>query len=124
MTASHATGSASISDVMADVDSLPVMDFDHLASFTNGDQGLEAELAALYLSSAEGYLQSMRASLEAERSWTAEVHGLKGASSNLGANRTAALAARAEFEAPTRTQLDALQLAVDEVAVLFAERDF
>ena len=124
MTASRSVEPASVSNDMTDVDSLPVMDFDHLASFTNGDQALETELAELYLSSAKSYLQSMQTSLEAERGWTAEAHGLKGASSNLGASRAAALAARAEFEIPTKAQFDALRLAVDDVAMLFAERGF
>lgn len=124
MSTSQATDPTTSTESMIDVELLPVMDFDHLSSFTNGDRSLEAELATLYLSSAEGYLQSMQGSLEAQRSWTAEAHGLKGASSNLGANRAAALAAKAEFEAPTKAHLDALQHAVNDVATLFAERGF
>ncbi len=116
MTASPAT------EVAPEIACLPVVDYDHLSTFTNGDAALEAELVDLYMSSARGYLEAMREALKQQASWSMAAHGLKGASSNLGATRAAALAAYAEAEPPTPARFDAINLAVDDVASFFAKR--
>lgn len=100
----------------------PVIDADHLASFTDGDGALESEIAALYVSSAEVYLQRMAEALEADAPWERFAHALKGASSNLGAGRVAALAMTAEHASPSPEQLQALRQAVDEVKTFFGDR--
>lgn len=97
----------------------PVLDLDHLRHFTDGDPQLEGELAALFLSTTEVYLQDMHAALQEGRAWTSSAHALKGASANLGARRIAALALMAERSEPSRAQLEAIAAAVDEVRVLF-----
>ena len=100
----------------------PVLDLDHLRSFTDGDPQLEDELSALFLSTAAGYLRSMREALARGRPWASIAHALKGASGNLGARRLATLARLAEGSAPDRAQLDALAHALEEVRALFARR--
>lgn len=122
MTTSPTADLASIAQDLGDIDRLAVIDFDHLAAFTDGDEDLEAELADLYLTTARRYLKAMRSALQEERTWSAEAHALKGASGNLGACRMAALAKGAEFEAPSSARLQVLQLAVEDVAALFAKR--
>lgn len=97
----------------------PVLDLGHLRSITDGDSQLEGELATLYLSTAEVYLQGMGDALESGQSWSRAAHALKGASANLGARRVAALAQAAERSPPTRGELDAIQRAVAEVRTLF-----
>jgi HPt (histidine-containing phosphotransfer) domain-containing protein len=96
-------------------DAEPVIDIDHLFGFTDGDQQLEGELLALFLSSAEVYLAAMSEALRAGDSWTATAHALKGASANLGARRVMTLALAAERSPPSTAQLDALRQAVAEV---------
>jgi len=100
----------------------PVLDLEHLQGFTDGDRQLESELGALYLSSAGIYLEQMRDSLAKGASWRESAHALKGASSNLGARRVAALALAAEHAPPDGALLEALERAVEEVAELFAAR--
>lgn len=122
MTVSPAGDLASIADGVGEIDGLPIIDVDRLATFSDGDQEVESELADLFLTTAHRYLQDMRTALQEERSWSASAHALKGASGNLGACRVAALAKEAESEAPSSARLQVLQLAVDDVAALFAER--
>ena len=104
------------------IDDLATINEDHLASFTEGDRDLEDELAELYVSTARGYLKRMREALTEERPWSAEAHALKGASANLGANRIAALAKKAEFTPPSDEQLTAIEKGVDEVETFFGNR--
>lgn len=100
----------------------PVLDLDHLRGFTEGDPQLERELSALFLSTAEMYLHGMQEALTGGRPWTSTAHALKGASANLGARRLSALALRAERSEPDRTQLEAIEHAVEEIRSLFAAR--
>jgi CheY-like chemotaxis protein/HPt (histidine-containing phosphotransfer) domain-containing protein len=93
----------------------PVLDLDRLRQFTDGDDQLEGELYALFLSTTEVYLREMREALEEGRAWTSIAHALKGASANLGAPRIASLALAAERSEPSRDQLDAIERAVDEM---------
>ena len=100
----------------------PIMDMDHLLSFTDGDLELESELSALFLSSAEAYFDKMSRSLQAGTPWTASAHALKGASANLGARRLAALARSAEHQPPAAADLQDIRRAIDEVSAFFGER--
>jgi CheY-like chemotaxis protein/HPt (histidine-containing phosphotransfer) domain-containing protein len=97
----------------------PVVDPDHLRQFTDGDAQLEGELSALFLSTADVYLQDMREALRDGRAWTSTAHALKGASANLGARRIAALALIAERSEPSLAQLGAIEAAIDEVRAFF-----
>jgi HPt (histidine-containing phosphotransfer) domain-containing protein len=105
-----------------DVDQEPVLDLDHLLTFTDGDMELEGELSVLFLSSAEGYFDTMRRALREGRCWTSSVHALKGASANLGALRVAALARAAEHQPPDAATLQEIRHAMDEVGAFFGER--
>jgi HPt (histidine-containing phosphotransfer) domain-containing protein len=96
----------------------PVIDFDHLHSFTDGDPQLEGELLTLFLSTSNIYLARMRAALAAGESWTATAHALKGASANLGARRVMVLARTAEDAPASPAQLQELHAALEEVRAL------
>ena len=97
----------------------PVLDLDHLRDFTDGDPQLEGELSTLFLSTAEMYLRGMREALVSGRPWNSIAHALKGASGNLGARRLSALALAAERSEPSRSQLEAIERALDEVRAFF-----
>jgi DNA-binding response OmpR family regulator len=99
----------------AQTDAPPVLDLDHLQGFTDGDRQLEGELLALFLSSADVYLERMGQALRAGQPWSAFAHALKGASANLGARRVAALALDAERSTPDSAQLEAIRRAIDQV---------
>lgn len=105
-----------------DVDQEPILDLEHLLSFTDGDLELECELSILYLSSAEAYFDTMSRSLREGTSWTTSAHALKGASANLGALRIAALARAAEHQQPDAGVLQEIRRALDEVGSFFAQR--
>jgi CheY-like chemotaxis protein len=100
----------------------PIVDMDHLLSFTDGDLELESELSVLFLSSAEAYFDRMGRSLQAGTPWGSSVHALKGASANLGARRLAALARSAEHQPPAAADLAVIRRAIDEVSAFFADR--
>jgi len=100
----------------------PVIDIEHLLSFTDGDLELESELSVLFLSSAEAYYDKMSRSLQGGTPWTSSAHALKGASANLGARRLAALARSAEHQPPAAGDLEAIRRAIDEVSAFFAGR--
>lgn len=100
----------------------PAVDLDHLLSFTDGDLELEAELSALFLSSAQAYFDQMEGSLQAGLPWKSSAHALKGASANLGARRLAALAHAAEHLVPAKSDLQSIRQAIDEVGRVFEAR--
>ncbi|MDX1540746.1 MAG: Hpt domain-containing protein [Geminicoccaceae bacterium] len=101
---------------------LPVVDVDHLQGFTDGDRALERELAELYLSSADLYLQRLQEALGDADGWRRHAHALKGASANLGAREVAAMAANAEHGSPEADVLRRLAAAVDRVRAFFVSR--
>jgi CheY-like chemotaxis protein len=100
----------------------PIIDIDHLLSFTDGDLELEGELSALFLSSAEAYFEKMSRSLQTGTVWRSSAHALKGASANLGARRLASLAQAAEHHPPAAADLQVLRRAIDEVSAFFDAR--
>ena len=81
-----------------------LLDFQRLATFTDGDPGLEAELLELFVATAAGYLDELREAVNDTDSragrWQATAHSLKGAAGNIGAVAMAELAAAAEQTAP------------------------
>lgn len=105
-----------------EADQEPILDLEHLLTFTDGDMELESELSVLFLSSAEAYLDAMSRALCDGASWTSSVHALKGASANLGALRVAALARAAEHQEPDGSTLEKIRRTIDEVGLLFTER--
>ena len=97
----------------------PVIDLEHLRSFTDGDPQLEDELLTLFLSTADIYLaRDGREPSRRASPGPPPVHALKGASANLGACRVMALALAAEQRPPSAEQLAALRAAVDDVRAL------
>jgi HPt (histidine-containing phosphotransfer) domain-containing protein len=100
----------------------PIVDMEHLLSFTDGDLELESELSVLFLTSAEAYFDNMSRSLQSGTPWSASAHALKGASANLGARRLVALARSAEHQAPAAVDLQVIRRAIDEVNDFFGER--
>ena len=101
---------------------LPAVDLPHLSGFTDGDLELERELAELYLSTADVYLDQLAASLDDPEAWRKAAHALKGASANLGARIVAERALAAEQQGPAASRLDLLRSAVDEVRTFFERR--
>lgn len=102
-----------------------IIDLRHLDSFTEGDVGLERELAALFLGSAESCVQRMRAALvvpSAAGDWPAAAHALKGAAANLGARQVAACAHDLEAMPPEAEGLARLTADIDAVRRFFAAR--
>ena len=99
----------------------PVLDLAHLREFTGGDAQLEGELGALYLSTADLYLEEMaRALAPGGGNWSKAAHALKGARANFGARRVAELAAaEAAAAPPDAATITALRRAIDEVRALF-----
>lgn len=100
----------------------PVLDLDHLRSFTDGDAQLEDELSTLFLSTADMYLRGMREALSTGRPWTSIAHALKGASANLGARRLSSLALLAERSEPSQNQLEAIERALEELRMFVQRR--
>jgi HPt (histidine-containing phosphotransfer) domain-containing protein len=85
-----------------------LVDFDRLASFTDGDAALEAELFDLFAATATRYLDELAQATARLDEWRATAHSLKGAASNIGAMAIAQLAAEAEHAGPDPEILAAL----------------
>lgn len=105
------------------IDAFVIIDEAHLATFTDGDAALEDELAELFITTSKGYLKRMKEAVQEERSWSAEAHALKGSAANLGAQRVAALAKRAEFMPPSCGEIEAIEAAIDDVKTFFTNRE-
>ena len=99
-----------------------IVDLDRLASFTQGDPALEAELVALYVETARLYLARLRRAGDDASEWQRAAHALKGASANLGAVMVAKRAAEQEQEAPSLVALRALEADLAAVCAVFRER--
>ncbi len=85
-----------------------LLDLQRLATFTDGDPGLEAELLDLFVATAAGYLDDLAEAVDHVDRWQATAHSLKGAAGNIGAEAMAALAAAAEPAAPDPAMLTTL----------------
>lgn len=97
----------------------------HLATYTAGDAGLEAELADLFRASCERYFEEMAGASD-DRAWKNAAHGLKGAARGIGANEVGRLAAFAEkllgdaMAARRMETLKQLRIEADRVNTFFA----
>lgn len=80
----------------------PVLDLDHLARYTGGDEALEAELFALFEQQVENCLARMIETGDVDVFMTA-AHTLKGASRGIGAMKLGAACAGAE-QAPLEAE--------------------
>ena len=78
---------------MASDETTGAVDFAYLEGFTAGDKQVIAEVLALFLQQAEGWVVSLRA---ADPGWRDVVHTIKGAARGVGANPLADACARAE----------------------------
>lgn len=96
------------------------IDLRHFRSFTEGDEQLERELGAIYLSSADVYLEELRRACRGGGDARRPAHALKGASANIGARELAALAERAERETPTDALLTAMAESLERIRRFFA----
>jgi HPt (histidine-containing phosphotransfer) domain-containing protein len=66
--------------------------------------------------------RGMHEALASGQPWSSIAHALTGASANLGARRLSALALDAERSKPSRSQLEAIERALDEVRAFFHRR--
>jgi len=83
----------------------PVVDLAHLAQYTAGDKSIERELAGLFNTSSDRYLQTMLDTRDAGE-WRVAAHSLKGAAKGIGAGEVARLAEYAEgLDVPTDEQI-------------------
>ncbi|MFW5660475.1 MAG: Hpt domain-containing protein, partial [Oceanicaulis sp.] len=62
----------------------PVLDREHLARYTGGEAGLEAELFSLLDDQIEACTRTLRGTADTE-AWAAAAHTLKGAARGVGA---------------------------------------
>ena len=92
-----------------------VLDAARIDDMTDRDRQLENELASLYVSTAQRYVEQMAQCLEQGVEWSAPAHALKGASANLGAPRMRDLALAAETSAPTPDLLRSLESGLEDV---------
>jgi HPt (histidine-containing phosphotransfer) domain-containing protein len=101
------------------------VDWSHLDTYTAGDPMLERELLDLFVATAPDYIARMTAAPH-DKTWREAAHGLKGASSAIGARPLAALAGAAERLIPAgaarRETLQQLESALAEVRQSIASR--
>jgi HPt (histidine-containing phosphotransfer) domain-containing protein len=101
------------------------IDWSHLDVYTAGDPVLERELLDLFVATAPDYIARMNAAPH-DKSWREAAHGLKGASSAIGARPLAALAGAAERVVPAgaarRETLQRLESVLAEVRRSIANR--
>ncbi len=71
------------------------IDFEHLRRYTLGDEGLEWEVLALFLTQAKIYLLRLREARN-EKIWRETAHTIKGSARAIGAWHVAEVAAAAE----------------------------
>ncbi|MGF1476948.1 MAG: Hpt domain-containing protein [Geminicoccaceae bacterium] len=100
----------------------PIVDENHLASFTGGDPKAEQELWDLYLLTADSYLESLRQASTEPEPWQRAAHSLKGASANMGAQDMARLAAEAEREVPNDERVAVLKGGLERLRRVIDER--
>lgn len=91
----------------------PVLDRDHLARYTGGDSGLEAELFTLLDAQIDACVSALAAARGVE-SWVQAAHTLKGAARGVGAMRLGAACAQAEESPMDEDALDVVRGAAEE----------
>ncbi len=118
-----ATCQAPIAREDAVPDSLDVVvDTSRLESFTGTDPTVEAELAALFIETAQLYLGRLKTAMGDVAAWQRSAHALKGASANIGAVAVARLAAQQEQREPDLEALRCLEMEVAAVRRAFEAR--
>ena len=98
------------------------VDLTSLREITGGDAELEKELFNIFYETSDGNLKNMGADIEGS-SWQEEVHSLKGAAANLGANALADIAKEAEFEMDVdtrKTQFEQMKAEYEKVKAFLA----
>lgn len=100
----------------------PVLDRDHLAQYSGGDPGLEAELFALLNAQIEACTRTLRTTAEPE-AWAAAAHTLKGAARGVGAMALGEACAAAEDRPLDPSALACVLAAADDAraAILAAQ---
>jgi PAS domain S-box-containing protein len=90
-----------ITPIPEDHDTSPVIDMNHLNSFTEGDINYEQDLIDLFFSEYHKNLKSLITTVEANdnEEWKNAAHKLKGAAANLGATPLQEICLKAEEEA-------------------------
>ncbi len=76
-----------------------LIDFEHLAKYTDRDESLEAEILRMFVTQAEMWLKALHDSEDSD-AWTAAAHSLKGSARGIGAWLLADLCAKAEELGP------------------------
>ena len=71
------------------------IDFNHLDTYTAGDQDLIREVLRLFKGQVSGLVHTLESSRDL-KSWKETAHGIKGAARGIGAWRVAEIAAEAE----------------------------
>ena len=99
-----------------------VLDAGRMDEVTEGDRQLEIELASLYVSTAQRYVDQMALCLSQGQEWSAPAHALKGASANLGAVKMQELAKAAEQGSPSPEIMASLEHGLEEVRSALVER--
>lgn len=84
-----------------------VIDWDHLAMFTDGDKDEEAELFEMFVGYAEQSLEALKSATGSDQNenWKKAAHKLKGSAANFGAVTFAEQCAEAESNAAADTQI-------------------
>lgn len=91
---------------------LPVLDRDHLAQYTAGDAGLEAELFSLLKGQIDACVSALRGASDAQ-TWKDAAHTLKGAARGVGAMELGEACALAEARPQDGDALSAIESAAE-----------
>ena len=83
----------------------PIIDFDHLRLFTEGDPDLERDVLGIFVEQADIWIRNLEDSRD-KKSWADAAHTLKGSARGVGAWRIAEICERAEelFDSSTPTE--------------------
>jgi len=95
----------------------PVLDLDHLRTYTMGSPELEHELLGIFLTQMREYLAGLRQA-RGHQDWKFAAHTLKGAARALGADRVAQAAEELErvgFEASADDKAPLMSCLEDEI---------
>ncbi|MBI1386709.1 MAG: Hpt domain-containing protein [Rhizobiales bacterium] len=86
---------AGVNEVLAEVRSVAVLDFGHLARYTLGNRNLEDEILALFLTETERLVAGLGQAADGT-AWKAAAHGIKGSARGVGAFAIGEIAAHCE----------------------------
>jgi len=111
-------------DAVAELLAERPLDLSHLRRYTEGDAGLERELTAMFLVSAERYVTDIAQAAVATPAWRYAAHSLKGAARGIGAGELAELAERAEALSPEPATAERARLVAELQEALGRVRNF